>query len=93
MRLHPASKIEVEVMSMPRQGKNIYQRKDGRWEGRYSKGKIDGKTRYGYVFGKTYEEAEEKLEAAKESFRKGLLRSENKLFMAVNPMGVHASES
>lgn len=52
---------------MPRQGKNIYQRKDGRWEGRYSKGKIDGKTRYGYVFGKTYEEAEKKLEAAKGS--------------------------
>lgn len=52
---------------MPRQGKNIYQRKDGRWEGRYSKGKIEEKTRYGYVFGKTYEEAEKKLEAALES--------------------------
>lgn len=50
---------------MPRHGKNIYQRKDGRWEGRYPKGKIDGKTRYGYVFGKTYEETEKKLEAAK----------------------------
>ena len=23
---------------MPRQGKNIYLRKDGRWEGRYKKG-------------------------------------------------------
>lgn len=52
---------------MPRHGKNIYQRKDGRWEGRYPKGKIDGKTRYGYVFGKTYEETEQKLEAALKS--------------------------
>lgn len=52
---------------MPKQGKNIYQRKDGRWEGRYSKGKLEGKTRYGYVFGKTYEETEKKLEAALES--------------------------
>ena len=50
---------------MPRQGKNIYRRKDGRWEGRYSKGKIDGKYRYGSVFGKTYEEVERKLEALK----------------------------
>ena len=50
---------------MPRQGKNIYQRKDGRWEGRYSKGRIDGKTKYGYVFGKSYEDAEHKLEAAR----------------------------
>lgn len=52
---------------MPRQGKNIHQRKDGRWEGRYSKGRIDGKTKYGYVFGKTYEDAEHKLEAARAS--------------------------
>lgn len=48
---------------MPSKQKNIYQRKDGRWEGRYSRGKVDGKTRYGYVFGKTYEEAERKLDA------------------------------
>lgn len=50
---------------MPRQGKNIYLRKDGRWEGRYQKDKINGKTKYGYVFGKTYEEAEQKLDAVK----------------------------
>lgn len=31
------------------------------------KGKIEGKTRYGYVFGKTYEEAEQKIEAVMES--------------------------
>lgn len=48
---------------MPKPGKNIYLRKDGRWEGRYIKERIDGKIRYGYVFGKTYEEAERKLNA------------------------------
>lgn len=41
--------------------KNIYLRKDGRWEGRFIKDWIAGKTHYGYVFGKTYEEAERKL--------------------------------
>lgn len=50
---------------MPRQGKNIYLRKDGRWEVRYQKDKINGKTKYGYVFGKTYEGAEQKLDAVK----------------------------
>lgn len=50
---------------MPRQGKNIYLRKDGRWEGRYQKDKTDGKTKYCYVFGKTYEETELKLDAVK----------------------------
>lgn len=49
---------------MPRQGNNIYLRKDGRWEGRYAKGRVDGKISYGYVFGKTYEDAEQKRTAA-----------------------------
>ena len=50
---------------MPRQGKNIYLRKDGRWEGRYQKERINGKIKYGFVFGKTYEETERKLEILK----------------------------
>lgn len=49
---------------MPKQGKNIYLRKDGRWEGRFIKGRIAGKAQYGYVFGKSYEEAELKLKVA-----------------------------
>lgn len=49
---------------MPKQGKNIYLRKDGRWEGRYPKGRKDGKILYGYVFGKSYEEASQKLDEA-----------------------------
>lgn len=52
---------------MPRQGKNIYQRKDGRWEGRYPKGKLDGKYRYDSVFGKTYSEVAEKLDILKKT--------------------------
>lgn len=37
-------------------GENIYYRKDGRWEGRYAIGrKSNGKLKYGYVYGKSYE--------------------------------------
>lgn len=45
-----------------RKGENIYLRKDGRWEGRYSKGrKTNGKIKYGYVYGKTYTEVRQKM--------------------------------
>ena len=33
---------------MPRKGENIYKRKDGRWEGRYVKGRDGKKAIYGY---------------------------------------------
>lgn len=47
---------------MARKGENIYKRKDGRWEGRYIKLRtLDGKTKYGYVYGKSYKEVKEKL--------------------------------
>lgn len=46
---------------MPRQGRNIYKRKDGRWEGRNIKNTEAGKHYYGYVYGKTYNETAEKL--------------------------------
>lgn len=46
---------------MPRRGENIYKRKDGRWEGRYIKGRSDGKTQYGYVYARTYSEVKQKL--------------------------------
>lgn len=40
---------------MPKKGKNIYKRKDGRWEGRYPKGRdATGKLLYGYVYSKTH---------------------------------------
>lgn len=45
-----------------RRGENIYQRKDGRWEGRYRKGrKANGQVKYGYIYGKTLHEVRMKL--------------------------------
>lgn len=47
---------------MARRGENIYKRKDGRWEGRFIKEKApSGKTKYGYVYAKTYGEVKDKL--------------------------------
>ena len=55
---------------MPRRGENIYKRKDGRWEGRYIKCRINGNARYGYVYARSYKEVKDKLgcktQAAKE---------------------------
>lgn len=45
-----------------RRGENIYQRKDGRWEGRYRKGrKANGQVKYGYIYGKSLHEVRMKL--------------------------------
>lgn len=45
-----------------RKGENIYLRKDGRWEGRYPKGrKNNGRIKYGYVYGKSYTEVRQKM--------------------------------
>lgn len=50
---------------MPQKGKNIYQRKDGRWEGRHIKGRTEaGKAVYGYVYAHTYEEVTKKRDEA-----------------------------
>ena len=50
---------------MPRTGENIYKRKDGRWEGRYMKGrKSSGQAIYGYIYAYSYKEAKEKLQLA-----------------------------
>lgn len=38
---------------MPRKGENIYKQKDGRWEGRYVKGRDGKKVIYGYVYSKS----------------------------------------
>lgn len=51
---------------MPRKGENIYKRKNGRWEGRYIKSRNNqNKSKYGYVYGKTYKEVKSKLILAK----------------------------
>ena len=57
---------------MPRVGKNIYKRSDGRWEGRYVRERINGKARYGSVYAHTYAEVKSKLDAAKREAEKKL---------------------
>lgn len=47
---------------MAKKGENIYKRKDGRWEGRYIKGRrANGSIYYGYVYALNYKEVKEKL--------------------------------
>lgn len=51
---------------MPKKGENIYKRKDGRWEGRYIKyNQPFSKSKYGYVYAKSYKEVKEKLNVMK----------------------------
>ena len=51
---------------MARRGENIRKRKDGRWEGRYIKGRTpDGRAQYGSVYAEGYLEAKAKLAAVK----------------------------
>lgn len=46
---------------MSRKGENIFLRKDGRWEARYIKERLmNGKYKYGYVYGKNYLEVKNK---------------------------------
>lgn len=52
--------------AMARRGENIYKRQDGRWEGRYRKGRRpDGRLIYGYVYARKYSDCKEKLEQVK----------------------------
>lgn len=50
---------------MSRKGENIYRRKDGRWEGRYIKERVNGKACYRSVYAGTYREVKEKLNMEK----------------------------
>lgn len=48
---------------MPRRGENIRKRKDGRWEGRYIKGRKPDRTAiWGYIYGHTYTEVKKKMD-------------------------------
>lgn len=49
---------------MPKVRKHIYKRKDGRWEGRYVTGYVNGRAKYGSVYASTCKEAREKLNKA-----------------------------
>ncbi|MCC8022583.1 MAG: site-specific integrase, partial [Clostridiales bacterium] len=51
---------------MGKKGDNIYKRKDGRWEGRYPKGRgEDGRLQYGSVYGTRYSDVRDKLDRQK----------------------------
>lgn len=51
---------------MSKRGENIYQRKDGRWEGRYAVGYYeDGRRKYRSVYDRSYRGVKDKLEAHK----------------------------
>lgn len=61
---------------MSRHGENIYYRKDGRYEGRYVIGKTpNGKTAFGYVYGKKYKDVKNKLMIIKAKMAKKHLYS------------------
>ena len=65
---------------MSKRGENIYKRKDNRWEARYVKCRAnDGRAIYGYCYGKTYREAKQKAELAKnELMNYGFIQSNQK---------------
>ena len=49
-------------IQMAKRGENIHKRKDGRWEGRYIKGRTaEGKPVWGYLYGYAYREVLEEL--------------------------------
>lgn len=70
---------------MARHGENIRKRKDGRWEGRYSIYSAEkGKQVYCSVYGRTYEEAKEKL-----TTKKNLLKDKSEACEKICGNGTH----
>ena len=61
---------------MARRGPNIYLRKDGRWEARYVKGRKDGKTCFGYVYGRSRQEVLKKQSLAQKQWLDGIRAKE-----------------
>ncbi|MBQ7478829.1 MAG: site-specific integrase [Selenomonadaceae bacterium] len=80
---------------MPRKGDNIYKRKDGRWEGRYIKGRRNGRTIFGSVFAGTYREARAKLAKARCTWNAGLAvtRKERTKLKTVSECWLRESEA
>ncbi|MGM0123241.1 hypothetical protein IGI37_000607 [Enterococcus sp. AZ194] len=57
-----------------RRGENIYKRKDGRWEGRYIKGRrLNHQIYYGYVYAKTFKDVRKKLAIKKREYQNQLV--------------------
>ena len=58
-------KSRQEEYEMARRGENIYKRGDGRWEGRYIRGRTpEGRAQYGYVYAATYSACRESGDSA-----------------------------
>lgn len=80
---------------MPRKGENIYKRKDGRWEGRYILTRKDTKkTKYGYVYAKSYSKCKEKLiiakaEAASTSYIEDSIQKDDTIQKVIEKWLVH----
>lgn len=66
---------------MAKRGENIRKRKDGRWEGRYIKGRNSDRTAiWGYIYGHSYNEVKEKLTIKKMEVQQFALNVENPTF-------------
>ena len=66
---------------MAKRGENIRKRKDGRWEGRYIKGRKSDRTAiWGYIYGHSYNEVKEKLTIKKMEVQQFALNVENPTF-------------
>lgn len=63
---------------MARRGENIYKRGDGRWEGRYIRGRTpEGRAQYGYVYAATYSACREKRRQCLRELPRGITPSNN----------------
>ena len=66
---------------MARRGENIRKRKDGRWEGRYIKGRKPDRTAiWGYVYGRTYTAVKKELTTRKIAMQTYTLSANNVTF-------------
>ena len=66
---------------MARRGENIRKRKDGRWEGRYIKGrKPDHTAIWGYIYGRTYAAVKKELTIRKNELQAFVLSAGNPTF-------------
>lgn len=62
---------------MARQGENIYQRKSGKWEGKYIKERVNGRIRYGYVSGNSYDDVLRKKQRAVKAYADSMKKESN----------------
>lgn len=63
---------------MARRGENIYKRGDGRWEGRYIRGRTpEGRAQYGYVYAATYSACREKRRQSLRELPREIMPSNN----------------